>query len=192
MNMKRLAVGQTAPEISMRDVFGTSVSFDSQKSEFTLLAFLRYSGCPWCNLTINKLSQEREKLDKNDCSIVCFIQSPKDSVIKNVHNRAKNAPLKITTIADPTLEVYEQYSIQSSKKGILASILDLPAWIRSVFWNGFTQKSIDGDLFLIPATFVVHNDTRQIVYADYGSSYYGHEDYRDIYAAIQNFRTHNK
>ncbi len=59
-----LKVNHIAPKFRVVDVFGRNINLTDYTEGYSLLVFLRYSGCPWCNLAIHRLSLEYERLKK--------------------------------------------------------------------------------------------------------------------------------
>lgn len=179
-----LKVGDVAPPFSVHDVFGNTVDLSSYDEKFVLLVFLRYSGCPWCNLALHRLSLEHSMLSKNGCEIIAFIQSDKEHIIQNIYERHKVKP-PFPVVADPAKEYYRLYGVKTSTIGVVArSIGKVPYWVQAVYKHGFKQTSVDGDLFLVPALFLVNGSTCEIVKIEYGSSFYDHDTFTEIYEPL--------
>jgi peroxiredoxin len=180
---KRLVVGQQAPHFTIEDVDGQPVSLESQKQPYVLMAFLRYAGCPWCNLAIHRLALESKMLAQNDCGVVVFVQSTKEKVHENIHERHALRP-DFPIVADPTKKIYRQYGVNSSFHAVVRAINDIPAWVHAVKEHGFVQGKLDGDLFLAQALFLVSCKTNKIVQVLYGKSLYEHETFTPIYQSL--------
>jgi peroxiredoxin len=181
--MKRLTVGHKAPDFTATDVDGNPVTLGTDPDGYTLLAFLRYAGCPWCNLAVHRLAMESKMLGKNNCNIIVFVQSTKEKVFENIHERHAIKP-HFPVIADPHKRYYRQYGVNSSFHSVVRAINDIPAWVHVVKGLTFTQGKIDGDLFLAQALFLVSSKTRNIVQALYGKSLYEHETFTPIYQSL--------
>lgn len=181
--VSRIKVGQTAPSFSNKDVGGRQVALDGIESRYILLAFFRYSGCPWCNLAIHRLSLEYSTLKEHDCEVVAFIQSKKSDIIDNIYGRHAVKP-EFPIIADSQLKYYHLYGVNDSIKAGVKSITKIPAWIHSVKKHGFKQQKVDGNLFLVPASFLIDGRTRKIIKASYGSSFYETKTFIDIYQSV--------
>jgi len=181
--MKRLLVGQQAPDFAVTDVSGKKVTLHGQKDGYTLLAFLRYAGCPWCNLAIHRLALESKMLSQSGCNIIVFVQSTRDNVVENISERHAVKPL-FPIIADPGKEVYRAYGVTHSLHAVVRAINDIPAWVHAVKDHGFVQGKLDGDLFLAQALFLVSRKTRMVVQALYDKSLYDHETFTPIYQSL--------
>jgi len=180
---KKLLVGEVAPQFAAADVFGASVDLAAYKDKFVLLAFLRYSGCPWCNLTIYRLTMEYQMLSKNGCEVIAFVQSPEERIKANIYGRHKVKP-PYPIIADPGRGMYDMYGVGTSLKAAAASVKDIPYWIKSSIGHGFKQTQFDGNVLLVPALFLVAPDTQELVKVAYGTSFYDHTAFTDIYEPL--------
>ncbi len=180
MSTNSLEAGDPAPQFQTIDASGEKVDLANYKDDFVLLVFLRYAGCPWCNLAIHRLSIEHNLLVKNGCRVLTFVQSTTENVQKNIYDRHDNRP-PFPIIADQKRVFYDQYAIKTSLKAAAKSVIDIPYWLQSVFKHGHRQVDVDGNMLLVPAQFLVSPGDQKIVLADYGSSYYEHETFTAIY-----------
>jgi peroxiredoxin len=181
--MKKLIVGQKAPDFTAIDVDGNPVALGADSDSYTLLAFLRCAGCPWCNLAVHRLAMESKMLSKNNCNVIVFVQSTKEKVFENIHERhAIKAHFPV--IADPRKRYYRQYGVNSSFHAVVRAINDIPAWVHTVKGFNAAQGKIDGNLFLAQALFLVSSRTHTIVQALYGKSLYEHETFTPIYQSL--------
>ncbi len=168
------------------DTFGKQVQFEKFKQEYVLLAFLRYAGCPFCNLSIHRLSVESPLLADAKCDVLAFIQSNPEQVQKNIYDRHKVQP-PYPIIPDKAMKHYKQFGIKPSAKTAGKIIRDIPHWVHSVRDHGFKQGKIDGSFFIAPAIFLLHKNSRKIIYADYKSDLFEHETFSPIYERILTF-----
>lgn len=179
----KITINHKAPLFKAVDVFGKKFNLSTVKNEYVLLTFLRYSGCPWCNLAIHRLSLEYERMKQHDCQIVTFVQSDSKSVMQNIYDRHVPKP-QFPIIADQVMEYYKLYSVEPRIIGTLKAITKLPYWLESVRKHGFKQKNIDGNLFLVPAWFLINTKTGKIVNSERGVSFYDHDTFISIYNSL--------
>ncbi len=179
----KVAIGHKAPFFEVKDVFDEPVSLESYKNKKLLLVFLRYAGCPFCNLSVHRLTLEYPILEKSGCDVITFIQSPKEAVIESIYNRhAKRPPFKI--IADPNMDIYKKYKVKTSLRAPLRTITKIPYWVHAVSKHGFKQKKVDGNFFLVPAMFLLDKTTQNVLESHYGKSFYEHQTFTDIYESL--------
>lgn len=181
--IKTLQAGDKAPDITITDVCGKKVSLKDMNNEHILVAFFRYSGCPWCNLAIHRLSLEYKRLAEHDCEVIAFIQSDKTEIVDNIYNRHDVRP-PFPIVADYEQKFYKKYGVRSSVIAATKSIDKIPAWVHSVKKHGFKQSEVKGDLFLVPAMFIIDGRTKKIVKATYGTSFFDHDTFVKIYESI--------
>ncbi len=184
MTKTSLRVGDRAPDFSVTDVDGRKISPEDYKSKYLLVAFLRYSGCPWCNLAVHRLALEQPLLRDSKCEVLVFIQSNSENIEKNILKRHKVTP-KFPIIADPEMKLYKKYFVNPSVSTTLKhAIQNVPAWVTAVYKEGYSQTKIDGNAFVAPATFLIARDTQKIVRIDYNADLYDHQSFTDIYDSI--------
>jgi peroxiredoxin len=178
--MKRLTVGQRAPDFTAIDVDGDTVMIGSNPEKYVLLAFLRCAGCPWCNLAVHRLVMESKMLGENNCDIVVFAQSPAGQVLTNAHGHESVFPI----VADPHKQFYRQYGVNRRFRSVVRAINDIPAWVHAFKGLNLPQNKLDGDLFLAQALFLVSCKTKKVVQALHGKSLYDHETFTPIYQSL--------
>lgn len=176
-------VNQKAPIFEVMDVFGSRIRLNDYDEGYSLLVFLRYSGCPWCNLAIHRLALEYERLKKEQCHVIAFVQSDKKDIIENIYDRHRPKP-PFPIIPDHEMKHYRQYGVDVSMRRSLGLIKHIPFWLESVRKHGFTQQHVDGNLFLVPAWFLVNNKTGMVVRSERGVSFYEEETFISIYESL--------
>lgn len=150
----RLVEGHAAPEFSIKDTKGSSISLDLYKDNYLLLSFFRYAGCPFCNITLIKLIERYDNFASRGLQTVAFFQSDDDSINKYVASRNPPFPL----IADPEKTVYNAYGVESSRAGAVKSILKIPVTTAAIIRGDVVQGTMDGDKLLMPAQFIIGPD----------------------------------
>jgi peroxiredoxin len=178
-----LSIGALAPNFTDNDVSGNHISLDAIESRYILLAFFRYSGCPWCNVAIHRLSLEYETLRQHGCEVVAFVQSEKQTIVENIYGRHVVKPA-FSIIADHERRIYDLYGVKDSLSAAVRSVTKIPIWLHSISKQGYKQRTIDGNLFLVPASFLIDGRSRKILQASYGSNFYETEAFMDIYKSV--------
>ncbi len=183
-NMQTIIIaGQKAPNFKSKDVFGSQVNLAEYNSGYTLLVFLRYSGCPWCNLAIHRLTLEYKRLTDKKCHVIVIVQSNRQNIVDNIYDRHKPKP-PFPVIPDHEMKLYKLYGVEISKLAVFGFIRHLPQWLEAVRKLGYSQKKLDGNFFLVPAWFLINNRTRKIIKSDRGVSFYEHESFISIYDSL--------
>ncbi|MDQ2973232.1 MAG: redoxin domain-containing protein [bacterium] len=179
-----LSVGDDAPNFKVTDVEGKKISLEDYSSKYLLIAFLRYAGCPWCNLAVHRLTMEQNILRDSKCELIVFIQSSTDNIEENIIKRHKVTP-KFPIIADQEMKIYKKYFVKLSvAKTLKYAIRNVPIWVQAVYKEGYNQSNIDGSMFIVPATFLISRGTQKIVSIDYNADLYDHQSLTKIYDSI--------
>ncbi len=177
---QRLTSGDAAPDFSAPDAFGKKVKFASpHANKHVLLVFLRYAGCPWCNLALHRLSLEYKLLKKNGCEVVVVVESSAANIKKNIYRRHKVKP-PFHIIPDPKRDLYHLYGVTPKlPRGLAFMIKNLPSWVKSVR-DGFPQTEVDGSLFIVPAFFLI-DQKGKVKHADYAANFYNDSTFTPVY-----------
>ena len=181
--IKKLVTGMRAPQFTAVDVFGKNVKLSDNKDRYTLVVFLRYAGCPWCNLALHRLAMEQQLLKESRCDIIAFIQSSKENIVTNIYDRHKHRP-EFPIIPDQAEEFYKLYDVRTSLKALVKSISKVPYWIHAVKDLGFKQGKVDGNWLMVPAMFLVSEGQQKILYASYSSDFFQDETFTEIYEKL--------
>ncbi len=171
------------PKLITTDIFGNKVNLSKQTDDYTLLVFLRYSGCPWCNLAIHRLTMEYARLHAEGCGVIAIVQSNKEDILDNIYARHDPTP-QFAIIADHEMNFYKRFDVNPSIIGTFSSISDIPYWLQSVRKLGFKQKKLDGNFFMVPAWFLINNKSGKIVKKDKGNSFYNDATFTPIYESL--------
>jgi peroxiredoxin len=171
-----------APDFHCTDIFDKKISLSALRGKTVLLSFFRYSGCPWCNLAIHRLTLEAPKFKSKGLEIITFVQSSRENIIKDIVERHTPTP-PFTLIADPKRNIYNLYGVQDSLVAGAKSVIELPSWVDAHFRKGFKQTHVDGSLLLVPAQFVI-NPQGAVEIAHYGTNYNDHLPFIEIYNVL--------
>ena len=168
----KLKKGDKVPAFKAKDILGKEYDSSKLKSK-TLIAFFRYASCPFCNLRMHELIQNYPKLKKKGLKILAFFESPKNQIKKYVGKQ--DAPFSI--ISDPKRIVYKKFHIESSKVKFAKAVAKV-AKFKEASKLGFKSGEKDGDIFIVPADFLIENGI--IIKPYYGKDISDHMSLKDI------------
>ena len=180
--VEKLKNGDAAPRFSVVDINGQKIEISQSNGQKVLLSFFRYSGCPWCNLAIYRLTQMTPALEAQGIKVVCFVQSTREDIVNNVINRHDPKPPFII-VPDPTKTVYSLYAVEENALKYFTSLRKAPEWIYSSYKLHFKQPEVDGSVTLVPAQFLIDSDGT-IIKAHYGTDYADDMTHTEIKEAI--------
>jgi peroxiredoxin len=119
----------------------------------TVLVFLRYLGCPVCQMEMANLKREIERFDEKDAKVFLFLQSTQDMLTKS----AREEDWPFTIVCDPKEEIFQLYRVAPG--GFLKYLhpAGLLAATKATF-KGFRHGKFEGRETQLPAVFVVGPD----------------------------------
>jgi len=129
------------------------------------LQFLRFAGCPYCNLHIHSFVSRKNEIEAAGIKEVVVFYSP----VKALLPYQKQIPFGI--IADPEKKLYKEFGVESS----LLSIFDPRSWIAGI--KGLLQKDLRGPMNFgggvlgLPADFLITPDGK-VIAVKYGTHAY--------------------
>lgn len=145
-----LTVGDRAPEFSLPDAQGRTVSLSERLSGGpVVLVFYRGEWCPYCNTYLRALQAALPEITSRGASLIAVgPQSPDHSL-----SLTEKAELAFDVLSDVDQAVIADYRLQFT----------LPADLQDVHVNAFqldlTQHTADGSWHLpVPATLVIDPD----------------------------------
>lgn len=163
----RLHEGEEAPDFSVLDVYGKPVRLSDYKNQLVLICFLRYAGCPYCQLLLKKLALSFPRYEQIGLKIIAFSQSPKGSVIKYMGRYDLPFPI----VADPEESIYKLYGVGSSFMGVVKGVIDVPKLLDTFMVEKMKQGTVDGDFFLMPGYFLIGPPETTIKRTHYATSF---------------------
>ena len=103
-----IAVGEKAPNFSLKNAFGKTVTLASElKKGPVILIFYRGSWCPYCNLHLHVLNQAQDKFDKYNAQIIAVTpQSPDRSA-----TQIKKDGYPFEVLSDSDSQVMKDYKL---------------------------------------------------------------------------------
>ena len=180
--VQKLKNGDKAPFFSVEDINGEKVEISRDNGKKILLSFFRYSGCPWCNLAIYRLTQMAPDLETQGVTVICFVQSSRENILVNVINRHDPKP-PFSVVPDPSKIIYGLYGVEENALKYFTSLRKAPEWIYSSYKLHFKQPEVDGSVTLVPAQFLIDSDGT-IIKVHYGTDYADDMTYSEIKGAI--------
>jgi thioredoxin-dependent peroxiredoxin len=176
---RRLKVGDKVPDFWTRDINGNEVDSREFKRD-TLIVFLRYAGCPFCNLAIFRLTHEYKLLKKSGCDVIAFVQSTELNIEENILQRQDTVP-PFPIVSDQQQDIYKLFGVTpNAAKAAKYTAKNASHWIDATMRRGFKQGKLDGSAFMVPAYFMVDKQGT-IQLKNYDASFYEDSVFTPIY-----------
>ncbi len=166
--MPKLKKGEVFPDLVYLSGRDTKERLSVRQGENrAAVLFLRYYGCPLCQLDIHVLTENISRLEAARVRPFVVLQSP-PATLKGV---AEAAPLEF--ICDPEMKYYREFDIRAADSQESALRLDknLPLLQKKdeqIKALGITHGKSEGEEQQLPAIFLL-DESRQILYAHYAS-----------------------
>lgn len=161
--MKRLLKeGMVAPDFTFDSHREKSLRFyDSVGKRTAVLFFLRYTGCPLCQLKISEIIRDRELFDGT--ALFVALQSDAESIRSQI---LQDVPF--TFICDPGAAVFSLYGVSAGSIFRYLTPSVIAAALRAGR-QGFRHGKREGKELQLPAIFVI-DGSRRIRFAHYGKN----------------------
>jgi thioredoxin-dependent peroxiredoxin len=162
--MAMLKKGEKAPDIEVKNIVGDDfhLQADLARHNFIALVFLRYIGCPVCQMRLWELEARRKDYEAAGAKVVVVLQSTGEAI----RNAAGGKKLTVCVLADAQKELFDRYGIERATLGGYLAFPVLKSVLKATF-AGHMHGAFRGDEFQKPADFIVAGDGN-LVLAHYG------------------------
>jgi peroxiredoxin len=162
MDMK-LTNGDKAPDFNFETPWDRGLNFSKlANGKPAVLVFLRYLGCPVCQIDMANLKNEIGLIEKKGAKLFVILQSAPDTVSAVT----EKSDWPFTIITDPKGELFKLYRVEPGgiikwlhPAGLIAAI--------SATLKGYRHGKFEGHETQLPAVFIVDGDS-SIKFAHYG------------------------
>ena len=171
-----LAVGQMAPDFSLPNQEGESVSLSKLLEKGpVVVSFYRGSWCPYCNLQLRALQAHLDEIHGLGAELVAISpQVPDDSMSKNDISK-----MTFQVLSDQGAQVAAQYGVAWQVPEFLLEHMKVD---RQLDLESINKGN--GKILPIPATFVI-NQQGEVVWCFVDVDYRTRSEPADIIAALQ-------
>jgi thioredoxin-dependent peroxiredoxin len=111
----KVTASQIAPEFTINDVNGQTVSLANYKGKKVLLTFYRNVGCPICNLRFHQLQEQSEIFKEKGLQLLAVYESS----VENMKQYLENEDPYAVMIPNPDQSLYQLYDIERSTVKLL-------------------------------------------------------------------------
>lgn len=160
-----LQATQNAPDFTIQDVYGNSISLSKYKGKKVYLAFMRFAGCPVCNLRVHNLLKHADAFKAKNTEVVLIYESSAENLLIYLNDET----YPFTFVADPQSTLYIKYDVEKSFVKLFMSIfkgmLDKVKKGEKLFKK---KPELDGKVTRMEAEFLIDKNGKLII-AHYGS-----------------------
>ncbi len=162
---ERLKAGAIAPDFGIDTPWKKGLKLsDFTKKGKTVLIFLRYMGCPICQMRISELRKEIVEFNRRKVNLLVVLQSTPDNITCMVSEK----DIPFTIVCDAGQKVFGLYHVQPGSFFRYATPGSIVKAIKATRL-GFRHGKYEGNERQLPAAFVLGPD-RRVLWAHYGRS----------------------
>ncbi len=160
--MPKLKIGDSAPDISLPAIDGSTFTMSSNKGNRIILTFFRFSTCPFCNIRINKIMKRWDEFPDDTIMVGVF-----DAEISDLAEKmAKHNP-KFTIVADETYQYFLENGVHKSISRVLFAPLKAPITTFQAMFKGYIPLTLSmSKMSTIPVDILIDEEGK-IVEAHY-------------------------
>ena len=177
---QRLQIGDQAPDFEFQIPWSPGQSFYGATGKNpAVLVFLRYLGCPVCQMEMALLKREIALFTQKGAQVYVFLQSTPESVARS----SNQEDWPFTIVCDPYGLIFQKYNVAPG--GVLKYLhpAGAIAAIKSIL-KGFRHGKFEGKETQLPAAFIV--DAMKIVAFSYYGSHVGDVPAPETLSALLN------
>lgn len=164
--MKKMTVNETMPNFTYATPFADGLTLGEtlqQVSGKTALVFLRYYGCPICQLDLHEYAESYEKLSAAGGQLLIVLQSDPKALAEQI--TPDTFPYDI--ICDPEMKLYQMLAIDPAASMLKMMSLSAVKKVVRSGKQGFKHGAYEGNEQQLPAAFILDRD-RKVTFAHYG------------------------
>ena len=161
----KITNGMTAPDFTFSSPWETSIKlYDYLNKGRALVIFLRYMGCPLCQMKIAELKTDWHRFEEKKVKILVVLQSKSE----NITGMVEKEDIPFTIICDPDEEIFKLYGVVPGSifryitPGVIAKAMKAKK-------GGFKHGVSEGKEMQLPAVFLIGPD-KIVSYAYYGKN----------------------
>lgn len=164
--MGRLTVHETMPNFTYATPFADGLMLEETLQRVpgkTALVFLRYYGCPICQLDLHEYAEVYEQISATGGQLLVVLQSDP----KNLAERIEPGTFPYDIICDPEMKLYQMLSVDPAASMLkMMSFSAVKKVVRSAK-RGFKHGDYEGNEQQLPAAFIMTKD-RKLTFVRYG------------------------
>lgn len=165
--MAKLELGDKMPNFQYETPYQKELEIaeTAKKTKKTAIIFLRYYGCPMCQLDLHEMAENYQDIVSEGGQFLVVLQS--DPILLKEKIGDNRFPYPI--ICDPEQKLYQDFEIKPAAS--MAKMADAKTMLKiaKVKAEGYQHGEYEGNELQLPATFVI-DDNCMLTYVHYGKS----------------------
>jgi thioredoxin-dependent peroxiredoxin len=148
-------ISQYNEKLHLSDIF--------EKNKNTLLVFLRYYGCPVCQLDLKEYREKYQTLKETETELIIVLQSTPESI------RDQGGAFEFLIACDPEKKMYQELDIRAAKSMIGMLSFKTIAKVKRTKQEGIEHGEYEGEELQLPAAFLI-DKTGKVIFSHYAKN----------------------
>ena len=149
--MARIKVGDKIRDLKLPTIDGKTFDISQHEGKNIFISWLRFSGCPFCHLRVNELTNAEDKYGKDFANVAIFSCNV-DALKKTATKHGKN----IIVAADEDRKYFDKYDMPRSLARVSLGILISPLRMMRAVFKGYAAPSFNGAFNAVPVDVMIN------------------------------------
>ena len=145
-----------APNFQLPSIDGSLVNLHQFRGKKVYLTFNRWSSCPFCGLTTNRIVQRSKILQSKGIETIMVFPSPAKDIEINLPTKLDLS--HTTFLSDTTLEVFKLYKTRASLKGDIETLTNFKVVKQALQYAKWRSLIVQGKVFQLPSGFLINEE----------------------------------
>ena len=149
--MARIKVGDKIRDLKLPTIDGKTFDISQHEGKNIFISWLRFSGCPFCHLRVNELTNAEDKYGKDFANVAifsCNVDALKKTATKHGNN--------IIIAADEDRKYFDKYEMPRSLARVSLGILISPLRMMRAVFKGYAAPSFNGAFNAVPVDLMIN------------------------------------
>ena len=149
--MARIKVGDKIRDLKLPTIDGKTFDISQHEGKNIFISWLRFSGCPFCHLRVNELTNAEDKYGKDFANVAifsCNVDALKKTATKHGNN--------IIIAADEERKYFDKYEMPRSLARVSLGILISPLRMMRAVFKGYAAPSFNGAFNAVPVELMIN------------------------------------
>ncbi len=156
--MPQLNIGDSAPNISLPAIDGTTFDMSSMKGKRVIFTFFRFSSCPFCNFRIDRLMKRWNEFPEDTVMVGVF-----DAQIDELSRRMRKRNIPFTIVADETYQNFRENGIEKSFPSFMWGAIRSPITMILATLKGYIPMTLSiSKMSTLPADILIDEEGKVV------------------------------
>ena len=149
--MARIKVGDKIRDLKLPTIDGKTFDISEHEGKNIFISWLRFSGCLFCHLRVNELTNAEDKYGKDFANVAIFSCNV-DALKKTATKHGSN----IIIAADEDRKYFDKYDMPRSLARVSLGILISPLRMARAIFKGYAAPSFNGAFNAVPVDVMIN------------------------------------